>query len=86
MINPVHLAESMFFALAPRSYYERKKVKVERRLAELKAGAEEAWFEERRSLEIYRGWEDTSPRKIWAIRILGLVSFGIIAAGIWWPK
>lgn len=52
--------------LIARPFIERR----ERRLADLRHGGEEAFFEERRSLEAY-----PPVRRLWVWRLIGLVCF-----------
>ena len=54
----------------PRRYRKRAERERAARLAELDAGADEAFFEERRSLVAY-----PPPRSDWTWRLLGTVVF-----------
>lgn len=66
MVNVLFLALGVGLLLGGHLYAMRRTARREQRLAELRAGASEAWFEERRSLEAYSVIE-----KAWVWRVIG---------------
>lgn len=74
----VELAEPVFvtalgtaFFCFPGVFQRRTQARHAARMAELNAGAEERFFEERRSLEAY----PPCPEKNWVFRLSGVVMF-----------